>query len=728
MNKKIYLLPLLVIALLLQGCTEIDQTDVGGLVPISLTAVVEDDANAGTRAATTLLNSFSNEELGINLTNCVSSDGVALSTTTYTVGGTFASQPYILAGQTATVKGYYPSSAASTTSFSVQDNQISDNNYKASDLMFAASQNATKASPSPTLSFIHKMAKLIVNVTPTGGVTSITSVTLNNIKRTVGFTSSTGELGELSSSGDITMSNEGAALIPPQTTDANNTFLTIVTDAGTAYYKVGKTFAGGSVYTLNINISQTDIGLSTTITGWDGNESSVTVNPNAIPTTLEAVDLGLPSGLKWANMNVGASTPTDYGSYYPWGEVIGCNVHNGQRIRTGWGTYNYGTDHSLTKYCWDSSYGYNGFTDELTTLDLSDDAAYVNMGDTWRMPTKDEFAELLENTTKTFTSNYMNTGTAGLILTSTVPGYTDKSIFFPTPGWYHELAFNAQEIRGLYYSSSLDTRADGNPSNAWYFNFYTDTQSFGTYAHQRMHACSVRAVQPETICVPLSRAAVGMIICSDGNAYSPSATIPNNVTKIAMVAYVGKAGSVDASGNWHGLAIALKDANNMENVPWCSQNTAVCSSSQVETNADAIADLNGYAKTMALVNHSHTHSAAIAATSYQSVAAAPANTSGWFLPTSGQWNLMVKGMSGCSNSDLPSYPGSSGLNYNRFNRRFDAAGLDNTEGDPYIRTNTYWTSTERKKDEAWHYNATHGHTTNNAKKMDSFYVRAVFAF
>ena len=120
------------------------------------------------------------------------------------------------------------------------------------------------------------------------------------------------------------------------------------------------------------------------------------------------VDLGLPSGLKWATCNVGAANPWDYGDYFAWGETVGygksdpSNAHNqsytgGSTVKTyyGWDTYKYcsGTNsNTLTKYSYDSDYG---VVDNKDTLDLSDDAARVNMGGSWRMPTTAEQQELL---------------------------------------------------------------------------------------------------------------------------------------------------------------------------------------------------------------------------------------------------------------------------------------------------------------------------------------------
>ena len=99
----------------------------------------------------------------------------------------------------------------------------------------------------------------------------------------------------------------------------------------------------------------------------------------------EYVDLGLPSGLLWATCNVGADAPEDYGDYIAWGETTPKTTYN-------WSTYQYcmGSYNTLTKYCNKTSFGYNGFTDNLTTLLPEDDAATANWGSGWRMPTEEE--------------------------------------------------------------------------------------------------------------------------------------------------------------------------------------------------------------------------------------------------------------------------------------------------------------------------------------------------
>ena len=106
----------------------------------------------------------------------------------------------------------------------------------------------------------------------------------------------------------------------------------------------------------------------------------------------EYVDLGLPSGLKWATMNVGATSEADYGSYFQWGDI-----EDKSNSDYSWESYKYcnGTYKTLTKYCTNSFYG---TVDNKTTLDLEDDAARVNMEGDWRMPTASEYQTLYNET------------------------------------------------------------------------------------------------------------------------------------------------------------------------------------------------------------------------------------------------------------------------------------------------------------------------------------------
>ena len=209
---------------------------------------------------------------------------------------------------------------------------------------------------------------------------------------------------------------------------------------------------------------------------------SVTDNRNLLASFMrdcEYVDLGLPSGTLWATCNVGATTPEGYGNYYAWGETTT------KPYSYNWNTYEYcnRSGWALTKYCNFSSYGNYGFTDNLTTLQISDDAARANWGGDWRMPTKAEWEELLNNTTVTWTiQNFVY----GRKFTAS----NGNSLFLPGAGcWDGE--FDDAGSYGYYWSSSLYTDY---PNTAWYLYFYS--RSYSMNCKYRYCGGSVRAVLP----------------------------------------------------------------------------------------------------------------------------------------------------------------------------------------------------------------------------------------
>ena len=137
------------------------------------------------------------------------------------------------------------------------------------------------------------------------------------------------------------------------------------------------------------------------------------------------VDLGLPSGTLWATCNVGADSPEEDGDYFAWGETEPKEVYS-------WETYKWceGTEKTLTKYCNDSKYGYNGFTDGLRELEPEDDAATANWGSMWQMPSGEQVEELI-NEAYTTTEWTKQNGVLGRKFTSKSNG---KSIFLPNSG------------------------------------------------------------------------------------------------------------------------------------------------------------------------------------------------------------------------------------------------------------------------------------------------------
>lgn len=146
--------------------------------------------------------------------------------------------------------------------------------------------------------------------------------------------------------------------------------------------------------------------------------------------TREFVDLGLTSGTLWATTNVGADNPQDIGLFFAWGDTEGHELEDGYLFS--WENYKWGEvsgyDTYFTKYCSDSSRGKDGFTDGKAELDLEDDAAYVNWGSDWRMPSKQQLDELQNECTWTLT-------TLGDVQGYNVEGPNGNSIFLPATGW-----------------------------------------------------------------------------------------------------------------------------------------------------------------------------------------------------------------------------------------------------------------------------------------------------
>lgn len=155
------------------------------------------------------------------------------------------------------------------------------------------------------------------------------------------------------------------------------------------------------------------------VVGDDSNAGDM-FNPNGY----EYVDLGLPSRIMWAAYNVGATKPEEYGGYYAWGETV-------EKIDDGKEDVNY-----------------NGNLDNKAVLDANNDVARVKWGGSWRMPTFEEFQELIDCCTWewVFVNDVM-----GCELT----GPNGNSIFFPNAGYLGEKSFHNRGFRGYYWTSSL---------------------------------------------------------------------------------------------------------------------------------------------------------------------------------------------------------------------------------------------------------------------------------
>ena len=171
----------------------------------------------------------------------------------------------------------------------------------------------------------------------------------------------------------------------------------------------------------------------------------------------EYVDLGLPSGLKWATHNIGTTTPEEYGNYYAWGEVLTKDVYTTANSET------YGqsmSDISGTEY----------------------DAATVNWGCEWRMPTRTEMQELIDNCTWTWTTQ---NGVIGYKVASKV---NSNFIFLPAAGYRLGTSLDNAGDYGKYWSSTPD-------GNDCAFYLYFNSSSHYVSGSSRYYGFSIRPVR-----------------------------------------------------------------------------------------------------------------------------------------------------------------------------------------------------------------------------------------
>ena len=159
-----------------------------------------------------------------------------------------------------------------------------------------------------------------------------------------------------------------------------------------------------------------------------------------------AIDLGLPSGRLWANMNVGAEKETDYGLYFQWGDTIGYTDASHSTWSTCPGNGGNSAYNADSLAAWDAENLLDG------TLKPAVDAATVNMGSKWRMPTKEDCIELFNNTD--LTSVEIDGVKGGKFSHKTDPS---KYIFLPFAGAAVEGSFTVNGAGGLIWSSSVDS-------------------------------------------------------------------------------------------------------------------------------------------------------------------------------------------------------------------------------------------------------------------------------
>ncbi len=189
------------------------------------------------------------------------------------------------------------------------------------------------------------------------------------------------------------------------------------------------------------------------------------------------VDLGL--SVLWATVNLGATKPEEYGDYYAWAEIE-------PKASYSWNTYKYcdGYSGSMNKYSNGTMFN-PMFTDNKYEIEPSDDAAHMNWGGDWRLPTRTEYDELLDEGNCSWVWMTIN-GINGYKVTS----YNGNSIFLPATG-YKESAPAYVETGATYWTSTL---FEGNPNYAYHMEFYSDRRQ--TTYYNRSIGRAIRPVCP----------------------------------------------------------------------------------------------------------------------------------------------------------------------------------------------------------------------------------------
>lgn len=494
MDKKIFLS--VAALLLLSGCTADDYDSVTDLTPVEFSCTVDEKTEeGGTRAGTSVNNSFTASTTASSATHLSVSVGgsykdyycISVSSSTYTLAS--SAPGYYPAGTstTASVFAVYPLKSGGygtgSQSFSVNTDQTTDANYQASDLIASNTLTYKKGGSNSALTMKHLMSKIVVQVTLASAISSysITGVSLLNTKKTTTFTPgsnsdlSTGNASTAATitiGGTMTSGSSVAAVIPPQVISSGTNLVQVTVKNGnttyTTTYKLASNFTctSGKTYTYNMTIGLADLNSTVTLTGWTGS-GNATVNPTVVTEVYrQAVDLGLPSGVKWANMNVGASSPTDYGMYFMWGDVAG---HPGAKDGDDNATDGFSFEWANYKWTTDGGSTFTKYTgsDGKTTLEAADDAATANWGGKWCMPTETEMQELVD--TKSNTTDYAwtwcdgssvkynNTTVKGWKIESKKSGTAGNHIFLPAASYRTFASFNDLGSLGMYWSSALNT-------------------------------------------------------------------------------------------------------------------------------------------------------------------------------------------------------------------------------------------------------------------------------
>lgn len=211
---------------------------------------------------------------------------------------------------------------------------------------------------------------------------------------------------------------------------------------------------------------------------------SIDYSIDDIESPFAYVDLGLPSGLKWATMNVGATSETDYGDYFMWGSIT---PDTDKPCDWAHAPFNNGYETFNEEY-------FNSIKDDVCPngiLAPEFDAVHQIMKSKWRMPTKEDYMELISNTNNIMVENYQGTGVNGMVFTSKID--ENKSIFIPASGTRGTSSITGQGYSGGLWCSNLGSDTF-NYKYAYLLGFNPYLCDVSEYPYEHYKGYSLRGV------------------------------------------------------------------------------------------------------------------------------------------------------------------------------------------------------------------------------------------
>ena len=562
---------------------------------------------------------------------------------------------------------YYPADAATT--FVVSNTQTDDaegnDNYKASDLLVSSPViNQFRTPEKVNLQLYHKMAKIIIKLQAgTLSLDKVSAVKLVNVKRQVTFTPTTGAISAATSASgtdpdEITISVSddpgSAAVFPPQT--INGTLVELTTTEGTATYSViNKTFEAGHQYTTTITVNSSAIGIQNAITDWtvEAAETGYTDAPQNLAELTE-----------WINYygTLATPQPEKYSPYLGWYVKSDGTISSSSTDAIGIIAYMSTTDV-------DTSIPGS----RILVLASEDDATGID----WASTTNETSSASTDNT---LMNGYSNTVVLNTKYGATYPAGIcwAKTAVSNGSGWFLPSAAQWASIMGVngvgkgtndrsktaLYASNFYWSSTENASNS----AYTLSTAGEINDHSKADDGYVRAcfAYPYNI-VALSAVTsdnIGDIMFADGSLTSTAVTTSDIATHgepIGIVVYVYNEGDAFADGatergvvpsltpGGHGLVMCLKNALDNGTVKWRQTNVLY---SEPQFSSVETASYPGYLRTKGMVEACGESVTDISACEYPAAYAAytytdlpaPTGTTGWFLPSMGQWNLVIKGL------------------------------------------------------------------------------------